>query len=122
MLKYLLVACGGVLGALVRYWCVDLVTSKFSLHFPLGTLFVNIFGCLLIGLVMGASNGCSSTMRLFFVVGFLGAFTTFSAFSYETVMLLRSHVFLAIGNVVAHVVLCLGATIIGMTCRTMFLK
>jgi len=114
----LMMAAAGALGALARYGVGLLVMRVFSTRFPLGTLIVNIFGCLLIGLVLQMAAGnelISRTARLTIVVGFLGAFTTFSAFGYETFRHLELGSWgMALGNVAANVILGLGAVWLGM--------
>lgn len=78
---------GGALGALARYSTATLCAKVYGSSFPFGTLFVNLAGCFLIGIVFGIGEvrGISPHFRLFFITGFLGAFTTFSAFGLETV-------------------------------------
>lgn len=82
------VACGGALGAFARFLLVNLTQALFGLRFPIGTLAVNCIGALLIGFLMyffmERLADSSETWRLFVVVGFLGAFTTFSSFAWET--------------------------------------
>lgn len=87
----LLVAIGGALGALTRYW-VGTQAQELGqqLNFPLGTLCVNLIGCFLIGLYMGFHRkGLPDYTRLLLVVGFLGGFTTFSSFGFETFELIK---------------------------------
>lgn len=94
-----LVGTGGALGAVVRYGVGLLVKSASG--FPWATLSVNIVGSLLMGLVMGwlgRQGGATDTMRLFWVVGLLGGFTTFSAFSLELVSLLERRELWAAGG------------------------
>ncbi len=83
------VALGGACGALARYGAGRLVAAVVEQPFPWGTWTVNLVGCLLIGLsvpLFGQFGG-SDDVRLFLVVGFLGAFTTFSTFSLDTMAL-----------------------------------
>lgn len=86
-MKVLLVLLGGALGALVRYGVTTLSAKAHNTAFPMGTLYVNLAGCFLIGLVFGLGElkGVNPQFRLFFVTGFLGALTTFSTYSLETV-------------------------------------
>ena len=85
--------------------------------FPVGTLAVNVLGCLALGLVMGVieeSEWFTDGTRLFLTVGVLGAFTTFSTFGYETFRLLRDgHGAAALGSTAANVLLGLGAAWLG---------
>jgi CrcB protein len=83
-----LVAAGGALGAAARFLAAAGVARLCGDRFPWGTLAVNVTGCLAIGLLMGALQGREG-WRLLLVTGFLGAYTTFSAFGGETVDLLR---------------------------------
>jgi CrcB protein len=93
MLNLLLVGLGGGIGAIARYllggWVLHQTLQE---RIPYGTLAVNLAGCLAIGLVAGAAERfdvLTPETRLFLITGLLGGFTTFSAFGYETVFLLR---------------------------------
>ncbi len=94
MRDILLIGAGGFIGAVLRYFAVlSLQVFKSKTDLPLGTLLVNVLGCLLIGfLAVLAENGkvITAETRNFLVVGILGAFTTFSTFGYESVTLLKS--------------------------------
>lgn len=101
-----------------RYLLSGAAQSAFrKTTFPLGTLAVNVLGCLAIGVLfeLGEARGAfNETTRAFLFIGVLGGFTTFSAFSNETVLLMRdgqgAHAAL---NVVASLVLCLAAVWLG---------
>lgn len=86
-MKLFYVALGGVAGALLRYTIGLISTKLFGTAFPIGTLIVNLTGCFLIGLIfgLGEQRGINPMFRLFFITGFLGALTTFSSYSLETV-------------------------------------
>ncbi len=86
-MKVVLVLLGGAIGALVRYGVTILSTKTYGSVFPVGTLYVNLVGCFLIGVVFGLGElrGISPLFRLFFITGFLGALTTFSTYSLETI-------------------------------------
>ena len=109
---------GGGLGAVARYLLQGFVYRFSGTEFPYGTLIVNILGCFTIGLLMSSMEErflATPTLRLFLTIGILGGFTTFSSFSYETMALLREGNFLAGGiNVLSSVVVCLGATWLGL--------
>ncbi|MFN2357845.1 MAG: fluoride efflux transporter CrcB [Desulfotignum sp.] len=88
MEKLLLVMVGGSLGAASRYGISLLTVKMWGTRFPWGTLTVNLAGCFLIGLLFGLSDRVrllTPDMRLLLITGFLGALTTFSTFSMETV-------------------------------------
>jgi len=103
------VALGGAVGATLRYSVVRAFGP--ALTFPFGTLLVNVLGSLVIGLLATSvflDPKIAPNARLFFQTGLLGAFTTFSAFSLETLQLWQSgHVRSAALNIVLNVVLCL---------------
>jgi len=88
VMPLLLIALGGALGSLARYGLGGLVQGNRT-GFPYGTLAVNVLGCLVMGVLMGlvGSNIAKPEHRLFVGIGFLGAFTTFSTFSYEALQL-----------------------------------
>ncbi|SHH26287.1 camphor resistance protein CrcB [Thermosyntropha lipolytica DSM 11003] len=116
MAAYLLIAAGGVLGALARYMTATTAASKWGTFFPYGTLIVNVIGCFLVGYLVlkGIEGALSPNLRFFLVVGFGGAFTTFSSFSAETLLLLRDGLYTyALLNVGLNLVLCLGASFLG---------
>ena len=85
------IALGGGLGAVLRFLLTEYVNNNISNLMPFGTLFVNVMGCLLIGCIAGFFASKSSPMFLFFVIGFLGSFTTMSAFSIQTIELFNSN-------------------------------
>ncbi len=116
--SYLWIGLGGALGSIGRYWMAGMVDGRinaaFAGQFPYGTLTVNILGSFVIGLLAGM-EGLSGQARLFLMVGFCGGFTTFSAFSLQTLDLLRDGLLLrAGGNILLSVLLCLLATWAGL--------
>lgn len=117
MIKLLIVGAGGFVGAIARYGVASLAQRWSLAGFPLGTFVVNIVGCLLIGALLGGvelRQSLSESARLFLTVGLLGAFTTFSTFSHETLQLVRAgDLRMAAFNVVVSVVLGLGAVALG---------
>jgi len=116
--QVLLVGCGGFLGSAARFMLGGWIQRLFpAAGMPLGTLAVNVLGCLLIGLLsgtIGAKQSETSPQVVFLMVGVLGGFTTFSTFSHETLELIRQAELLrAAGNVALQVVLGLGAAWLG---------
>jgi CrcB protein len=112
--KILLAGVGGFLGSILRYLVSGLVQdSSRSIHFPYGTLTVNLIGCFAIGLLaqLAETRGFfTAETRTLVFVGVLGGFTTFSAFGNETINLWREgQSGLALMNIAAHLLLCLGA-------------
>ncbi|HWR67048.1 MAG TPA: fluoride efflux transporter CrcB [Bellilinea sp.] len=118
MEKIILIGTGGFIGAVLRYF-VGNATQTWSKaeSFPAGTLIVNLIGCLVIGLsshVREYSAIISPEARSFLYIGILGAFTTFSTFSNETVNLFRQgQGFYSVINVVAHILIGLTAVWLG---------
>jgi fluoride exporter len=107
------VAIGSAIGGVARYWCSGIVANYMGETFPWGTLIINIVGSFLIGLVATVSGPdgrflIPAEARQFMMAGILGGFTTFSAFSLQTLMLARGGEWLLAGaNIVGSVVLCL---------------
>lgn len=98
MLKILLaIGSGSFLGGITRYLISRAIQNSVASSFPFGTMWVNILGCFLIGLLFGLSdrgNLSNNELRLFLTVGFCGGFTTFSTFSGENMAMLRDGSFL----------------------------
>ena len=90
MVNVLLVAAGGAIGAAARYLAGLWIVARLGAGFPWGTFFVNVTGSFVIGIVLVLVEGGTlpAGARLFFAVGILGGYTTFSSFSYETLQLL----------------------------------
>jgi fluoride exporter len=118
MLKWLLIAIGGGLGSMLRYAVQCWVGHEVAGHaFPIGTMCVNVIGCFAIGLMSGLAAGPFPFRQEYYFalqVGFLGGFTTFSAFGFETFHLANSRQFgLALINVVVTCTLALTAVWLG---------
>jgi CrcB protein len=119
MLTYFWVALGGAIGSVARLWLGVQVTLLTGLRFPWGTILVNIIGSLVIGFVatLTGPNGrvvVPVNAQAFVMVGLCGGFTTFSAFSLQTLELARDGRLLYAGaNIVLSVVLCLTAVALG---------
>lgn len=118
MLNTLAIAGGGALGALFRFWSSKWMHSLFGVGFPYGTLFVNVAGSLVMGflyVLLVERVSLAPEWRAFLMIGFLGAFTTFSTFSLETLQLFNSgELFKAALNIILSVLLCLAAVWFGM--------
>jgi CrcB protein len=105
-----LVGLGGVLGANARYLISIWAAGRFGTAFPYGTFIVNVSGSLLIGIALGLlvdHDATASSARLLLVTGFLGAYTTFSTFTFETLALVRQ------GAIRAALSNALGSTVLG---------
>ncbi len=117
-MRVLLVGLGGFVGSILRYWMSGFAQNATpKTWFPVGTLLVNVIGCLAIGALaqLGEARGfLTPDRRALLVVGFLGGFTTFSAFASETTNALRDGAMaIAFANVLLSVGLCLGAVWVG---------
>jgi CrcB protein len=114
----LAIGTGSFIGGVLRYLLSQFIQAKFLSAFPFGTLGVNVIGCFFIGLVFGLTDKGNLTQewRLFLATGLIGGFTTFSAFSNETVGLLRDgQLWYASTYIMASVLLGLLATFIGIS-------
>lgn len=111
LLRSLFIATGGALGALGRYWLSTTVHNLFGREFPYGTLTVNVVGCALMGVLyvlFYERMVISTELRAGLLIGLLGALTTFSTFSIETLGLIENGEPLKAGlNTLLSVVLCL---------------
>ena len=118
-MNYLLVFVGGGIGAAARYGLQGVVYRVASSTFPYGTLAVNVLGSFVIGFLMTFFEErfiVNPSLRVFLTIGFLGGFTTFSSFSYETMALLRDGSYgLGFLNILTSLGACLLATWLGMT-------
>ena len=117
MSQILAVAVGGAVGALARHGVSTAVAAAFGPRFPLGTLVVNVAGSFAMGwlfALFAERVHVPPEMRLLLMTGLLGAFTTFSTFSVETLALLQAGRWVAgAANVVLSVAFCLGAAWLG---------
>ncbi len=119
MTKYWMVGLGGALGSILRFWVSDHLANRMSARFPYGTFVVNCTGCFLIGLIvtlLSANAGWSPNWRYMIPVGFIGGYTTFSAFELETFRSFQSGDVMVAGlNVVLSVVVGFASVWLGVT-------
>lgn len=104
MQNYLYIALGGALGSLTRYWVGTAVANRMGTKFPYGTLIVNITACVMIGFILtflGRRPEFSPALRFLIPIGFIGAYSTFSTFEWETFANLQTGAFLIAGLYVA---------------------
>ena len=114
MQKYLLIALGGALGSAARYWVGSSISGRVGTRFPYGTLVINITACVIIGFTLtyfGKRADLSPAWRFFVPIGFIGAYSTFSTYEWETLSTMRSGAFiLAALYAVGSLILGLAAT------------
>ena len=117
MIPILLVAAGGALGAVARYLVATAFAERFGAGWPWGTLFINVSGCVLISLFLGAGSSriAASNLRYLLPVGFVGAYTTFSTYEYEALRLFQlgraasALTYVAASNVLGFIAVLAGA-------------
>ena len=112
--EILFVGIGGFLGSVARYGVYLAVARITGSSFPFGTLAVNVIGSFIIGFVVVLLQDAHYLWRLFLMVGIIGGFTTFSAFSHETLVLFNNNqVFHALLNIALNIILCLVCVLAG---------
>ena len=115
---FLTISLGAIAGANARYWLSRFAVREWGAAFPYGTLLINVLGSLVVGFfVIWTTERAlvDPRWRLLVVVGFCGAFTTFSSYAFESMSLFeRGQSFLALANVLASNLLCLAAALAGM--------
>ena len=108
MIKLLSIGLGGFLGSIGRYLIDTRIERLFKGSFPYGTLAVNLIGCFLLGFIFTLTlerQIINPILRTAITTGFLGALTTFSTFSYETMSLLNNEsLLLALGNIILNII------------------
>jgi len=118
--KYLLIALGGALGSLARYWVGSTISGRLGARFPYGTFVINITACIIIGFCMtwlGKRADISAAWRFLVPIGFVGAYSTFSTYEWETLSTIRSGAFLlaglyAIGSLILGLVAVWGGSVL----------
>lgn len=96
MQKYFLIALGGALGSMARYWVGSMVANRMGTKFPYGTFVINITACVIIGFsltLLARRVDINPVWRFLVPVGFIGAYSTFSTYEWETLSTLRSGAF-----------------------------
>jgi CrcB protein len=94
--KYVLIAFGGALGSLARFWVGSAIANRFGTKFPYGTFVINITACLIIGFslaFLGRRAELGAAWRFLIPIGFVGAYSTFSTFEWETFSNLQTGAF-----------------------------
>ena len=118
MQKYFYIALGGALGSVARYWVGATVTNRLGARFPYGTMAINLTACLLIGFsvtFLARRTGMGVAWRYLVPIGFVGAYSTFSTYEWETLGLIRVGAFpAAAGYALGSLALGLAATWCGM--------
>jgi CrcB protein len=116
-MAYLLIGIGGFLGANARYLVAEWITARLGPTFPFGTFVINISGSFVLGfflIFISERLLIHPNWRLFFAIGFLGAYTTFSTFSFENFALIQERSYLLAGaNMLGSVLLGLAAVVAG---------
>lgn len=120
MQKYLLIAAGGALGSIARYWVGSTVAGRMGIRFPYGTLLVNLTACVIIGFsltYLGKRADLNPAWRYLIPVGFIGAYSTFSTYEWETLSTLRSGAFFlaalyAVGSLILGLVAVWGGSLL----------
>ncbi len=114
MQKYLLIAAGGALGSIARYWVGSSISGRIGARFPYGTMVINITACVIIGFTLtyfGKRADLSPAWRFLVAIGFIGSYSTFSTYEWETLSTLRSGAFVLGGlYAVGSLILGLAAT------------
>ena len=108
-----LIGIGGALGSITRYLINELFIKHIPGEYPLGILFINTLGCFFIGYYLGANLIVKDDQYYLFVIGFLGSFTTMSAFTYQTINMLNTNILIASSYIIATIFLTIAATAYG---------
>jgi fluoride exporter len=120
--KYLFIAVGGSLGSLARFWVGSAVADRLGTRFPFGTFVINITACVIIGFslaFLGKHVELNPAWRFLVPVGFVGAYSTFSTFEWETFSSLQTGAFMTAG---LYVVLSFVVGLIGVWCGVLIAR
>ncbi len=120
MQKYLYIAIGGAVGSIARYWVGSEVSSRMGTKFPYGTFLINVTACVIIGFsitYLGKRVELNPAWRFLIPIGFVGAYSTFSTYEWETLSTLRSGAFLlaalyAVGSLLLGLVAVWGGSLL----------
>jgi fluoride exporter len=118
--KYVFIAIGGSLGSIARFWVGSTVSGRLGTRFPYGTFVINVTACVIIGFVLtylGRHVELNSAWRFLIPVGFVGAYSTFSTYEWETLSTLRSGAFLlavlyAVGSLILGLLAVWGGSVL----------
>jgi CrcB protein len=120
--KFFFIALGGALGSLARYWVGSTIASRMGTRFPYGTFVVNITACVVIGFTLtffARRTGLNAAWRFLIPIGFIGAYSTFSTFEWETYTNLQVGAFMIAS---LYVVLSVVVGLIGVWCGVLLAK
>jgi len=123
--KYLVVGLGGFIGANARYILGTWIGRRWGTAFPYGTFVINVTGCFILGLfaTLALRFAWNDNWRLLIAIGFVGAYTTFSTFEYESLQLVADGSWArALVNILASVVLGFGAAYIGVVAARLLVR
>jgi len=123
--KYLIVGSGGFIGANIRYIVGVWAAQKWGTAFPYGTFLINITGCFILGLfaTLMMRFAWNDNWRLLIAIGFVGAYTTFSTFEYETLQLVAEGAWTrACGNILFSVLFGFGAASLGVVSARLMIR
>lgn len=112
-MNILLIGFGGGLGAILRFFLNEAFFKYFSITYPVGTLFINVLGCFFIGFLLGLSMPIKDSSYYFFIIGFLGSFTTMSAFTHHTLLIMNTNFFNAASYIILTITFSIVATYLG---------
>jgi CrcB protein len=109
----LFVGFGGALGAISRFGINEIMERHLINSLSYSVLLVNVIGCFLIGFIIGISMPEKNTTYYFFIIGFLGSFTTMSALTYQTIMIANTNLIHAVSYIIFTIIITVAATYIG---------
>jgi CrcB protein len=109
----LFVGFGGALGAISRFGINEIMERHLINSLSYSVLLVNVIGCFLIGFIIGTSMPEKNTTYYFFIIGFLGSFTTMSALTYQTIMIANTNLIHAVSYIIFTIIITVAATYIG---------